>query len=499
LEMEIQDSFDSSISESPQQELVHDDANQVDKVSVDELLEMEQNRRKNAHPSDSESNENNQPRNVEENAASRDEDDQDAIVSGNRRFIHEDSSHPNWPKHKKHMFIVSIAGKPIYSRYGDEQNLATFMASLVALVTYIQDMKDEMRYITAGKHKFVFVVKGPLVLVSVAKTMEPVAPIVQQLNYMHAQIISLLTSGVNQIFDRRAHYDLRALLGGADKFMDNLISWMDHSFSFLLNSIHCLRLDSPTRTNIANIMQSVQHNELLYAILVAGYQLVTLIRPKRWALHPSDLHLIMNFVHASSTFKSSESWTPLCLPKFNDTGFLHAYVCFLETNVCLLLLSTKQDASVFHQLSNCKEQIHTGLVKTGALDLVVKEMQNPDYSVGELGIPSLLHFIYKSNVTCQCTAPRMEAPYSSIKEKKRLFRLYQRIYKRVHSFKKLHKVYYQVSQLETIVAWVTSGFELYAVFGPLESKSVCIKACNEILKWIKDEETSLFILNSPVW
>jgi hypothetical protein len=81
----------------------------------------------------------------------------------------------------------------------------------------------------------------------------------------------------------------------------------------------------------------------------------------------------------------------------------------------------------------------------------------------------------------------------------RLFRLYQRIHKRVHKFKKPHKVLYQISQLETVVGWVTTGFELYATFGPLESKANCIKACNEILKWVKNEESSLFMLTPPTW
>ena len=62
-----------------------------------------------------------------------------------------------------------------------------------------------------------------------------------------------------------------------------------------------------------------------------------------------------------------------------------------------------------------------------------------------------------------------------------------------------HKVYYHVSEKETVVAWVTTGFELYATFSPLESKAVAIKACNQLLQWIKAEENSLFILDSPVW
>lgn len=96
--------------------------------------------------------------------------------------------------------------------------------------------------------------------------------------------------------------------------------------------------------------------------------------------------------------------------------------------------------------------------------------------------------------------PKFEPPYDDKKEKKRLFRLYQSVHARVHRFKKrTHKVYFQVSDKECIVGWITGGFELYAAFGPLETKPTCIKGCNQILRWIEVEENSLFILNSPIW
>jgi len=133
------------------------------------------------------------------------------------------------------------------------------------------------------------------------------------------------------------------------------------------------------------------------------------------------------------------------------------------------------------------------------LGAITKAMAIGGYSVDDLLIPGLLHFLYKSKDSSQFTAPRYQAPYMTKKQQKRLFRMYQHVHKCVHKFTRSHKVYYQVGQTETIVGWVTTGFELYATFGPLESKSSCIKACNEILKWIKTEENSVFIQNSPVW
>jgi len=365
------------------------------------------------------------------------------------------------------------------------------------MVSYVQDMKDNLRYIIAGEHKFVFLVQGHLILVCVSKTYEPISQLVQQMNYAYTQIVSILTSNALQIFARKPRFDLRTLLGGANRFLDNLSSLMDHDYSFLLNAIHCLRLESSQRSNICSAIQAASHTDLFYAILVAEHRLVGLVHPKKYPIQPLDLHLITNFVFASSAFQDSESWTPLCLPKFSDAGFLHTYICFIEKGICLLLLSTKQDS--FYSLSRCKDLIVQGLQKTLSLDAVSKAHSVAGYSVSELGIPSLLHFLYKSNVLGQFTHPLLEAPYTSRKSQKRLMRLYQLVHRRVHRFRRTHKVYYQVSQTETLVSWVTSGFELYAVFGPLELKSACIKACNDILKWIKNEESSLFMLNNVVW
>ncbi len=70
-----------------------------------------------------------------------------------------------------------------------------------------------------------------------------------------------------------------------------------------------------------------------------------------------DIHLILNLVSASMSFKSAESWTPICLPKFNDTGFLHTYVSYLphDSPACLLLFST--DKEKFFELQECQNKI----------------------------------------------------------------------------------------------------------------------------------------------
>lgn len=57
--------------------------------------------------------------------------------------------------------------------------------------------------------------------------------------------------------------------------------------------------------------------DLVFALIIAKNQLVTLVRMKKYYLHSMDLHLIINLVNASESFKEAESWTPICLPKFD--------------------------------------------------------------------------------------------------------------------------------------------------------------------------------------
>ena len=95
----------------------------------------------------------------------------------------------------------------------------TFGPSFFSIYSYIQFLiinpgKIKKRYVTAGSLKIVFVLKGPIYLVSVSKTGEPVSQLSQQLNYMYSQIISILTGRIVSILEKKAYFDIRNLLGG---------------------------------------------------------------------------------------------------------------------------------------------------------------------------------------------------------------------------------------------------------------------------------------------
>lgn len=86
-----------------------------------------------------------------------------------------------WLSRKKHIFVLSQAGKPIYSRYSSEDKLVTVMGVMQALVSFVQASDDMIRSVHAGDTCFVFATKGPLILVAVSKTLESVSQVVLQL------------------------------------------------------------------------------------------------------------------------------------------------------------------------------------------------------------------------------------------------------------------------------------------------------------------------------
>lgn len=69
----------------------------------------------------------------------------------------------------KHIFVLSSAGKPVFSLLGDEQRLSTLMGLVQGLLSLCADCGgDEMESISAGSRRFVFLRRGDLVLVAVS-------------------------------------------------------------------------------------------------------------------------------------------------------------------------------------------------------------------------------------------------------------------------------------------------------------------------------------------
>lgn len=90
-----------------------------------------------------------------------------------------------WIGESDHVFILSTAGKPIYTLHGNEDKLATIFGVMQALVSVVQSNQDTIMSIHAEDGmKIVFLVKPPLILVAVSKSRLSVQQIQLQLKYL---------------------------------------------------------------------------------------------------------------------------------------------------------------------------------------------------------------------------------------------------------------------------------------------------------------------------
>ncbi|MCO5597041.1 hypothetical protein L7F22_051115 [Adiantum nelumboides] len=455
------------------------------------------------------------------------------LISG-KQHQNEDDSSAAWRKHKKHFFILSHAGKPIFSRYGDEHKLAGFAATLQAIMSFVESGGDNIKYVRAGDHQVVFLVKGPVYLVSISSTDEPLRALRRQLDLLHGLLLLILTKSLEKCFVKNANFDLRPLLGGTDNVFSSLI----HSFSWnpasFLCSYTCLPLSHTARQAAGAALQDVADSDLLFALLLSDSKVISLVGAQKASLHPDDIFLLSNFVSSSESFRTTESFSPVCLPKYNAAVFLYAYVRYLDTDTCLILI-TKNSEAFFH-LKDCRARIESFLMETHVLrdisnsvargGLRVEDLPGGDGIYGSVprskrvgnmgdanmsnsstlgakerpgvgGAAGLWHFIYRSVYLDQYVASEFSPPIQMPQAQKRLFRAYERLYASMHGAPGgSHQMQYRRDENHVLLAWSTADFEFFAAFDPLAEKSSAIMVCNRVCQWIRDVENDFFFVGA---
>ncbi|KAL1345449.1 hypothetical protein HN51_019190 [Arachis hypogaea] len=446
-----------------------------------------------------------------------------------KRNADEDDASISWRKRKKHFFVLSHSGKPIYSRYGDEHKLAGFSATLQAIISFVENGGDRVKLVRAGNHQVVFLVKGPIYLVCISCTEEPYESLRGQLELIYGQVIVILTKSINRCFERNPKFDMTPLLGGTDTVFSSLIHSFNWNPATFLHAYTCLPLTYATRQAAGAILQDVVDSGVLFAILMCRHKVISLVGAQKATLHPDDMLLLVNFIMSTESFRTSESFSPVCLPRYNPLAFLYAYIHYFDDDTYLMLLTTRSDA--FYHLKDCRIRIETVLLKSNVLSEVQRSLLDGGMRVEDLpplpphsgssshlvypGLPTdspyrsrepgsgtggaagLWHFIYRSIFLDQYVSSDFSSPVNSPRQKKRLYRAYQKIFSSMHD-KGIgpNKTQFRRDENYVLLCWVTQDFELYAAFDPLADKALAIKTCNRVCQWVKDVENEIFLLGA---
>ncbi|QPG76277.1 hypothetical protein FOA43_003663 [Brettanomyces nanus] len=272
---------------------------------------------------------------------------------------------------RKHFFILSCAGKPIYSMHGSEDIITVYAGLIQTIISFFEygsdGFSETLKSVVAdGPQKgqqirFLFLNKSPILLMACSTLGESDTQLNQQLDFLYNFLLATLSKPhIDKVFQRRENFDLRNVLGKTDiACLDAICNDLANfnNSGLILGGLECLRLHKTTRNKIDDILLKNKTESLLYGLLVApGGRLVSVLRPKRHTLHTSDMQLLFSMIFNTNTFKSSVSgidrtddgisngnstenltlshnedfWVPVCLPKFNPNGFLYAFIQFVE-------------------------------------------------------------------------------------------------------------------------------------------------------------------------
>ncbi|CAL3964089.1 hypothetical protein PZA11_001528 [Diplocarpon coronariae] len=429
-----------------------------------------------------------------------------------------------WKSKLKHYLILSSAGKPIYSRHGDQNLINGYIGIIQTIISFFEGSKDPLMGFTAGDTRFVVSIAGPLYFVAISRLGESDNQLRGQLDALYMQILSTLTlPTLTQLFTNRPNTDLRRPLEGTEILLSSLAdTFTKGSPTALLSALECLKIRKSQRHVINNTLLKGRTEKLLYGLIVAGGRLVSVIRPKRHSLHPSDLQLIFNMLFEAGSVKAGggENWIPVCLPGFNSRGYLYMYVSFLgasddegeegeerpstassssrEDEVAVLLISADKES--FFELKQMRDDVVAQLLKNGSMDAIKTAVRLGRPSTTDIvpGTP-LRHFLYKSRVNVQFTMPSFSPYFSTLLARRKLMTLYHNLHASTHARHSHLKVLHSVNRDSISLAWATPLFEFYCVAGPNASRAGLAQGANRVIQWVKREEERVFIIGGAVF
>ncbi|TVY18942.1 Vacuolar fusion protein MON1 [Lachnellula arida] len=459
----------------------------------------------------------------EDNALLNFEHEFDEVEAVDSKGGNEEQVLLQWKAKLKHYLILSSAGKPIYSRHGDQNLINGYIGIIQTIISFFQDAKDPLMGFTAGDTRFVVTTEGPLYFVAISKLGESDSQLRAQLEALYMQILSTLTlPTLTQLFTNRPNTDLRRPLEGTETLLSSLAdSFTKGSPSALLSALECLKIRKSQRHTINNTLLKARTEKLLYGLVVAGGRLVSVIRPKRHSLHPSDLSLIFNMLFEAGSVKAGggENWIPVCLPGFNKTGYLYMYVSFIdahdgeesssderpstagsspEDEIAILLISADKES--FYELKQMRDDVVAQLETNGSMDIIKAAVRQGRPSTADI-VPGtqLRHFLYKSRANVQFMMPSLSPDFSSLLARRKLISLYHNLHASTHAKHSHVKVLHCVARDSISLAWTTSLFEFYCVAGPNASRAGLAQSANKVIQWVKREEERVFIIGGAVF
>ena len=290
---------------------------------------------------------------------------------------------------KRHYFIMTEGGTPIYSRYGDEIKNCSLLATFSAIITKFtifnneQNTQEKLNYICNENSIIAFLKKGKIVFIALSNKTDSISFLYSQLELLYHQLLSIVTSERMPILEEKPSQCGR-ILSGINESLEQIIEYSNNTMVSLLSSYQVLPVEN--RAKINSICQQFIGNALICCLITPdAKEIIGLSKSNIINLTFTDMVLIQCLIMSSDSLRNGESWVPICLPGISSEGFLQLYCNFVTTNKFgILYVTESQEQKYFTDFVNLSRKIYDEIEELGYLKYIEnsqRKVQNKQFNI----------------------------------------------------------------------------------------------------------------------
>ena len=282
-------------------------------------------------------------------------------------------------KQKRHYFIMTDGGTPIYSRYGDQMEncgiLATFSAIITKFTIFNTDANfaEKLNYISNDKSTVVFLKKGKIVFIALSKKKDSISFLYSQLEFLYSQLLSIVTSERIPRLEEKPSSCMNALQD-TDQLFEQMIDSTSKTMVSLLSAYQVLPIENRNKLN--DICWNYLGDALICCIFSSdATEMIAMAKTNLIILSQTDIILIQNLLLHSDSLRATESWVPICLPGIAADGYVQLYSNFTSNeNLGVVFITENQDNNYFLKFCTQSRKMIDDIVEKGLINNIVKSL-----------------------------------------------------------------------------------------------------------------------------
>ena len=302
---------------------------------------------------------------------------------------------------KRHYFIMTEGGTPIYSRYGDEIKNCSLLATFSAIITKFtifnneKNSQEKLNYICNDNSIIAFLKKGKIVFIALSNKTDSLSFLYSQLELLYHQLLSIVTSERMPILEEKPS-SCSTVLSGINESLEQIIEYSNNTLVGLLSSYQVLPIENRQKLN--NICHKYLKNALICCLITPdAKEIISLSKSNIINLSFNDVILIQCLIMSSDSLRTGESWVPICLPGISSEGFLQLYCNFVTTDKFgIIFVTESQEQKYFNDFVNLSRKIYNEIEEQKFLQYIdnsQKKITNRKNSIENDDIYTIKEFI----------------------------------------------------------------------------------------------------------